>query len=433
MRTPEKKRNGRWQIRFEDAHRRMRYASFATKREAEARLMELDALRSAGVDPGRRVRFDELVKEWAASHLAHGLRPSTVKHYKEGLARLAAYFGKTEVRTITAASLEKCRNELVALVQAERTAAFDRVLVLDPKLREREAEIRANIQRGGFRAAAKMIGTARMLWKFAVSRGYAAQNVAQFVKKPSAPARVETGVIDQNILNPSEVSLLMEHTPADHRCAVRFLFMTGVRFGEMLGAQWEDMDWSSARILIRRQRSAITGELAAPKTKAGTRWIDLPAELITELKAHRLRTPGDAIFPLDARNWRSRVWHPALRRAGLRSIRIHDARHTHASLLIGSGADIVAVSRRLGHSNPSITLSTYSHAFARRDTAPLGEQLAAFMRRETVGCVLVASGDFAAPQRDSQDEKTNEISRLLVAREGIEPPTRGFSVRCSTN
>ena len=61
--------------------------------------------------------------------------------------------------------------------------------------------------------------------------------------------------------------------------------------------------------------------------------------------------------------------------------------HTHASLLIGSGADIVAVSRRLGHANPAITLPVYSHAFARRDTAPLGEQLASFMHRETFGCI----------------------------------------------
>jgi len=148
---------------------------------------------------------------------------------------------------------------------------------------------------------------------------------------------------------------------------------------------------------------------------------------------HRLATLGERVFPIDARNWRTRVWHPALRRAGLRSIRIHDARHTHASLLIGAGADIVAVSRRLGHSNPAITLSTYSHAFARRDTAPLGEQLAAFMRRETAGCALVASATNDEISSASADINNNEINKLLVAREGIEPPTRGFSVRCSTN
>jgi len=132
------------------------------------------------------------------------------------------------------------------------------------------------------------------------------------------------------------------------------------------------------------------------------------------------------MFPGDERNWRSRVWHPSLRRAGLRSIRIHDARHTHASLLIGSGADVVSVSRRLGHADAAITLKTYSHNFARRDAAPLGEKLAAFMRLETVGCESVA------PTTNANQQGT-EVFESIMARGGIEPPTRGFSVRCSTN
>lgn len=148
---------------------------------------------------------------------------------------------------------------------------------------------------------------------------------------------------------------------------MQFLFVTGVRFGELVGAMWSDLDW------------------------------------------------------------RSRTWHPALRRAGLRSIRIRDARHTHASPLIGSGADVVAVSRRLGHADPSITLKTYSHAFARRGALPLGEHLAAFMRKESAaekarGCESVVPG--ALPEED-----VAEVVDLLAARGGIEPPTRGFSVR----
>jgi integrase len=240
----------------------------------------------------------------------------------------------------------------------------------------RADELQADINRGGIRAAGKVIGCARILWKFAVSRGYAARNIAVDVKKPTTPALVESGVIDSNILTAAEIERHIASMPAEDRVFGRFLYMTGVRYAEALGAEWTDMDWASSRIIIRRQLSAISGEMTTPKTRAGVRWIDLPAGLIKELKAHKLRTPGAALFPVDARNWRSRVWHPALRRAGLRSIRIHDARHTHASLLIGSGADIVAISRRLGHANPSITLTVYSHNFARRDAAPLGEKLA---------------------------------------------------------
>jgi hypothetical protein len=196
-----------------------------------------------------------------------------------------------------------------------------------------------------------------------------------------------------------------------------------VRFGELAGLMWSDFDSESGRVIIRRQRSGLTGELTTPKTRAGIRWIDLPAGLAEELRtAHRLRTKGEFIFPLDERNFRSRVWHGNLRRAGLRAVRIHDARHTHASLLIAAGADVAAVSRRLGHSNPAITLTTYSHAFQRRDTAPLGERLATFMAAESGrGCIsVVPSGE--AP------EASAEVVELMVTRGGIEPPTRGFSI-----
>ncbi|HEX4269597.1 MAG TPA: hypothetical protein VHY36_17045 [Steroidobacteraceae bacterium] len=79
--------------------------------------------------------------------------------------------------------------------------------------------------------------------------------------------------------------------------------------------------------------------------------------------------------------------HPALRRAGLRRIRIHDARHTHASWLLAAGANIVAFSRRLGDSDPGVTLKVYSH-FVQRRGAGLGDQLAAFMAAECGGANL---------------------------------------------
>ena len=425
MRTPEKKRNGKWQVRFEDAHRRIRYKTFATKAEANRALIEIERQKSQGIDPARRVRFDELVDEWTESHLASGLRASAVKDYKQSLKRMTEEFGQRDVRSISSADLERLRNGLVESIRRRQADAFERTLAKRPELAERAEEIRAQIARGGVRAAAKVVGCARTLWKFAVSRGYVARNIAADVKKPKAERTVETDVIDQNILNPTEIGMLLT-AAHEHRLVIQFLFMTGVRIGELQGLHWTDIDWPSSRVIVRRQLSGVDGELTAPKTRAGTRWIDLPRDLLPDLKTHRLRTPGEFVFPIDARNFRTRVWHPALRRAGLRAIRIHDARHTHASLLIASGADVVAVSRRLGHADPAITLKTYSHAFERRDAAPLGEHLAAFMRRETVGCDLVVPST-------SAEVPHAEVVEKMVARVGIEPTTRGFSVRCSTN
>jgi len=206
---------------------------------------------------------------------------------------------------------------------------------------------------------------------------------------------------------------------------IRFLYDTGVRIGEARGAMWSDLDWASSRILIRRQREE-NGDLSQPKTQAGVRWIPLSPELISALKAHRLATPGDFLFPIDERNFRSRVWHPSLSRAGLRRIRIHDARHTYASHLIAAGVDAVRVAKRLGHSDPGITYKVYAHAFARSESSDEALVLAEFRRRDRAGCDSVAnalSGRRAATQ----------VIEKMVPRVGIEPTTRGFSIRCSTN
>lgn len=81
-------------------------------------------------------------------------------------------------------------------------------------------------------------------------------------------------------------------------------------------------------------------------------------------------------------NFRGRVFVPALRRAGLRRVRVHDMRHTCASLLIAAGCDIAAVSRQLGHANVVTTLAVYSHWFAKRSDTGLGARLEAFVAQE---------------------------------------------------
>jgi len=100
---------------------------------------------------------------------------------------------------------------------------------------------------------------------------------------------------------------------------------------------------------------------------------------------------------MDQHNLHKRAWRPALRRAGLRHIRVHDARHTCASMLIATGADIASISRQLGHANVAITLAVYTHWIERRSESDLGAQLAALVAAETDGCDLVV--EVAARQR----------------------------------
>lgn len=271
------------------------------------------------------------------------------------------------------------------LASAEKKAPAQRT-EQDRALLARTEELRAAAGGTGPRAAGKMIGCAKTLWRFGCARKLATFNPTDGVRKPKSARKLDStdSVIDANILTPAEYQLLVAATPEEHRCAVQFLFQTGVRLGELRGLAWSDLDFDGARVRIRRQRSGLTGELTQPKTAGGARWIDLPAELITDLKKLKLRS-GASQFPFsfDERNWRTRVWYRALHDARLRRVRIHDARHTHASWLLAAGADIVAVSRRLGHSDPGVTLKVYSHFVQRRAGAGVGDQLAAFLKQET--------------------------------------------------
>ena len=84
-------------------------------------------------------------------------------------------------------------------------------------------------------------------------------------------------------------------------------------------------------------------------------------KLICPRGGHDLVFPNLAGNPISHANWLQRMFYPALRRAGLRKIRFHDLRHTFASLLVSGGADVIRVSRMLGHASPAITLQVYSH------------------------------------------------------------------------
>jgi integrase len=140
---------------------------------------------------------------------------------------------------------------------------------------------------------------------------------------------------------------------------------------------------------LRIERSLETTKtglrVKAPKTKHGRRTVSIPASTVDELRAHwraqqeaRLAvglgrgSPDDLIFampdgsPLEP-DTLSKNWLRATAIATGRPINLHSFRHLHASSLIASGVDILAVSRRLGHGSPTITLSVYAHLFPGAD------------------------------------------------------------------
>jgi len=155
----------------------------------------------------------------------------------------------------------------------------------------------------------------------------------------------------------------------EYRIMVLLVGLTGIRWAELVALTKEDFDFKEKTLSISKSRSEVNGKFFAVSTKSGkVRVLPIPEMLLAELRSHVLATPGgEPVFksingkPLRKANFARNVFIPAKKRAGLESVRFHDLRHTAISLLVSSGADIMAISRVAGHSKPSTTLNVYSH------------------------------------------------------------------------
>jgi integrase len=156
--------------------------------------------------------------------------------------------------------------------------------------------------------------------------------------------------------------------PADY-ALVLLLARTGLRIGEALALQWGDVDTTTRALYVRRTFDRSNTRLTTPKGKR-YRQVDLSSHLtqvLRECKAARQDTTNPWVFlsasgrPKDKDNWRNRTWGKILEAAGLRRIRIHDLRHTFASLLLQQGESLVYVKDQLGHSSIKITVDIYGH------------------------------------------------------------------------
>ena len=193
--------------------------------------------------------------------------------------------------------------------------------------------------------------------------------------------RLPTARHDMKTWTGQQVASFLASTSGDRlSCLWRLAFATGMRRGELLGLRWSDiyLDGASLSVQQTRVRGADGLTYSAPKTTNGRRRIALDTETIATLRAHRraqaaerLRAgpiwhDADLVFaredgsPIDP-DVVSQAFDRMTARADLPRIRMHDIRHTHASLLLAAGVHPKVVSERLGHASVTITLDTYSH------------------------------------------------------------------------
>ena len=198
--------------------------------------------------------------------------------------------------------------------------------------------------------------------------GVMVRNVVTVVEPP------RTTKYEAQFLDWEEVHAFLDQiTDPLHHTLTLLASQTGLRRSEMLGLRWRDLDLSNGTLSVRRALIKLPSgatELKVPKNGHG-RVVDLPPESVEALKIHRERSPetsgnGNFVFchsdgsALDP-DLVTQAFERIAKRCGLQGLRLHDLRHTHASLLLSQGIHPKIVSERLGHSSIAITMDLYSH------------------------------------------------------------------------
>jgi len=212
------------------------------------------------------------------------------------------------------------------------------------------------------------------------------------------------------------------------------LARTGMRIGEALGLQWGDIDFNGRFITVERGLARM--KIETPKSGKSRR-VDMSPQLTDALRVLKLECKkkglalglGDApeyVFNnekggfIDVNNWRRRVFNKALEKAGLRKIRIHDLRHTYATLRLSKGDNITDVSNQLGHHSVKLTLDIYNHWLPGKKKSEVDA-----LDDERV------DAPYPHPKEIEEPAIIANSSKSLAGATGVEPATSGLTGRRS--
>jgi integrase len=200
------------------------------------------------------------------------------------------------------------------------------------------------------------------------------------------------------------------------------ILFTGMRRGEAIGLRWEDVDLAGACLSVKQQITEVHGRgvVGTPKTKRGTRVIPIDDDTVAILRRHQemqdveraawgtawndaglvfTREDGRALRP----EYATRHFQALAQQSGLPAIRLHDLRHTNASLALEAGVEMKVVSDRLGHSQISVTADLYTHV-SRRVGNTAAEQIAGVLRTpsQTLPSAFLAQSPEKDPRKSGE-------------------------------
>lgn len=334
----ESKSGPRFDVEWRLPDRTKRSKTFSTEREARVFEASLVTKFAAGdiVDPrAGKVTLAAVNRLWLASRL--DLSPKVRRGYEDiWRNRIEPRFGDWHIARIDHQAIQAWVNEMVASGLSPRTVRWVHSVL-------------------------------KMSLDYAIDDGMlASRNPAARTKFP--PPRHTT----HTYLTTSEVASLAEACGVQGD-VVLLLAYTGLRFGELVGLRVEDVDLDARRLRIRRSITQVGGKLVEgnPKTAAGRRSVPIPQRVMPILARRvdgrlpglpAITSPTGALLGLE--NWkRSTHWKDAIDTIGRPALRVHDLRHTYASLARRAGADLRLLQKTLGHASITVTAHIYADLY----------------------------------------------------------------------
>lgn len=337
-----------------DGKRKQVRRRYRTEKEARTALAEIQGQVASGtyVQPST-LTVEQACADWLRSR--HKIRPTTAAGYE--------YI------------LQPVRSELGALaVQGLTRRHIDDLIV---KLRHGE------LVRPGGRARKKwsarscnyMLGALSQVLAQLVAEGRLTRNAASLVDRvPGKAKKFET-------FTPDQVRTVLRGIADDRNRHAWHLALARLRRGEIAGQRWADIDLEKRTLRIGATRVDVGGRALdqEPKTANAGRVLPIPDALLTELTAAKNRQAAEKLALGEAYTDQgfvvcneagepyhpstlSTLWQAAIRNLDVPQIRLHDARHTCATLMHLQGVPIALVAAWLGHADVSFTLRTYVHA-----------------------------------------------------------------------
>lgn len=340
MKAEKDPKTGKWliQYRYTDwrgARKKSTKRGFPTKREAEEWLRSFLVSQQADFN----MIFEEFLKIYYAD-MESRLREHTMRTKKYIIdLKVLPYFGKLKMNEIKAPEIRKWQN---SLLQEGYAPTYLKTI--------------NNQLNAVFNYAVKYYDLNGNPCRKAGSIGKSDADEMQFWTK----AEFET-FID---------SLMDKH---QSYMAFMVLFWTGMRIGELLALTPVDIDFEKRTIRISKsyQRIDKRDVITEPKTEKGKRIIAIPQFLEVDLQDYMNSLyevqPNDRLFPV-TKYYLEHEMLRGVKASGVKKIRLHDIRHSHASMLIEMGFSPLEIKERLGHERVETTLNTYAHLYPNKQT-----------------------------------------------------------------